>query len=447
MKASFRKSLTMAGIATVLSGVGGTATAGIIGDAGEAFLVPFAYWNNTPDGGIGSRWNTVINVTIPSTVGGKTIPNIYTANNTTPRGAVVSPPVVSIPADQTPFAAFLGGPNPSWGLHYYFQTFLSVDVCDGPLPVTPEDFNSYRLSELCPGFEDTPGYLIFVTAEGARGNAADFAFFADAYLTADNTDDTLVLAPANQVAWRLPTLPMPDGADVGTPPVITETNQVIETSFPRVEARPITAGIGTFAPLGSRKVIDMMVGDREEVDSGFDLNTLMVVWNASNLTNRVIPPAAVSWDNVGVHLFNSEEFGCSTSIPLPWELNLVWFRDAVEGAGPPFIENHLDQLPGPITTPGPSRYFQPAACLGAGTDDDAFVRFQLPVETDGVAFNDRTAMYGVSLMMWWDGAFAYPASHDPNGDQDPVAEEIPMPSVDAHDRGLFRTSGNIWVAP
>lgn len=439
MKASLKKSLTAVGIAAALSGVSTNSMATVMGDAGEAWLIPFAYWDSQEGA---SSWDTVINVTIPSTVGGKTIPNVYTANNTTPRGLVVNPPVVAIPPDQTPFAVFqqpaLIASN--WAIQFYFQSFVSNDVCDGPLPITPEDFNSYRLSELCPGFENYPGYLTFTTAAGAAGNNADFAFFADAYLTADNSDDVPNESPATFVAWQIPALPMPDGADTaGAASPITAKNQVIEASFPRVETRPITAGIGTFATsAGVRKVIDLMLGDREE-EAGpldeFDLNTLLVFWNDENLTNRVVPPAAVSWDGVGVHLFDEFENGCSTSIPLPWELNLVWFRDPGEPAGPLFIEDWLDDV-GFFT--GPSRYFQPARCQD---NDDAFLRVQLPREGTGATFNDRTAMYAFSLMMWWDGAYAYPASHDEDG-----GEPVPMPSVGAHDRGLFGSTGNIWVS-
>jgi hypothetical protein len=446
MKATFNKSLIAAGFAASLAGVSGNSQAAIAtGDAAEAFLIPFAYW--IPSSSSASGFDTVVNFTIPSTVGGKTIPNIYLANNTTPRGAVVQPPVVSLPPNQQPFAAFLlPFEERVWSLHYYFESYDSIDICSGDIPITPELWDAYTLSELCPGLPDTHGYLLLTTGTGAQGLDANFAFFTDAWLTVDNRGGAPLANVGDLGAWSLPTLGMPDGDDAQG---ITQFNQIVETAAPTIDARPIYSGIGTSypnAPATARKVIDLSLAHRTDVETaGVDYYTrnMLIVWNDSNFEG---------WSSVGYHLFNDFEEGCNGAIPLPWELNVIWFTEPGDSGIPFFIPNQQG-FNNVTEVAAPGYIWKPALCRD---ELDAFVRLQLPLENTGTTFADRTAMYAFSLAMWWSGApvaaqqtpvlgFAYPREgYDLTGDW--LAWEA-NPSTDAHDRGIFATTVLMWTAP
>lgn len=459
MKTIFRKPLVAASLAAAFAGASGSASAAITGDAGEAFLVPLAVWTNVPGN---SQLDTIVQLTIPSTVGAKTIPNVYTASHTTPRGQVQTPPLEIPPPNELPFEVFLNPPaglGPNNGVHWYFIDYRSITRRDGFIPVTPEDRYTYSLRQHLNGdFANWPGYLLIVTEDGSEQLKADFAFFANAYLTADNSTDPTgpgAASPYAQVAWELPTLPMPDGDDAtGWSP----TNQVVEALDPEIDVRPVHSGIGTWYPgltASARKVIDLAIADRLAArPAGYVPSTLMVIWNDSNLD---------SWTNLAAHLFNMDEWGCSVTIHAPNELNLDFWpgsntaRATEATTNPPFSATSTS--PGFVqfkdgSLPPVGKTIRTAPCPGSAHPEiftaDGFVRIQLPLESTDADVNTRTAMYAFSLQMWTTlntSAYLLPRNNWLTGGFQTPWDQRAWPTSVANDRGIFAGSAQAWTTP
>jgi hypothetical protein len=453
MKATFRKSLVVAGTAAALAGVTSNSFAAIHSDVGEAYLVPFSVWGNTdpawPDTSLGSSLDTIYHITVPSAVGGKTIPNVYTANNTTPNNGALPPNgTVQIGLDQSVFDIF-GPPfenETQWFLHWIFYDYRSGELANGPWEISPEDYDSVSLRDdlLNGSLENVPGYMLWVTAAGYAGNAANFTFVVDSFLVADNTGDTTegtnpVFPPYSEVAFQIPSYPLADGSD--TPPTIRPDNHVVEAFG---QASPIYSAISTYWPVTDAqlaqavKVIDLSVSDRTDDSTPPDgsniyhASTLLVFWNDTNGVNPITGPNP--WAVVNTDLFNPFEEGCSRAISIPNELTLFWFTPAIGtdpwGLGGNYARpSFLDANPGvPGLLPPMSFNWTLSNQAQCENSADAFIRFQLPL----VSNTTRTSMAAFSLQTWWNGMYLLPRNDDDDA----------YPTDEANDRGTFLNQAN-----
>ena len=83
MNVKFKKLALSAGITAALGGFSMPSHAIIEAAPGEALLVPFVVYNDGVIGGT-TPINTIVELTVPGSVGHDTIPNFYTASHTSP---------------------------------------------------------------------------------------------------------------------------------------------------------------------------------------------------------------------------------------------------------------------------------------------------------------------------------------------------------------------------
>ena len=299
---NFKKLMLASGVATALAGVSLPSHAIIEGAPGEALLVPFVLYSNAggaPLAPAATSINTLVTVTTPSAVGFDTIPNVFTAPNTSPTNP---PPISEIPDPD------LGAPEAyTAGIHLYFFNATSTELLNTTIPVSPDDMTLINWGDIvekqAPYLKGVKGYLV-ITNEKPTGqwrNAATFSMFGDAFMiwpTSIGFIDT-----------KIPVLPMSDGADVvGVGP--TTTNNVIHTNNGAiVAASPLTSGMRTSRDNG-------VPGDY----TLFDLT----------MSNRFAPTLHVIWvdQNIGQanlgYVFNDREQDCSMPLPITNELNVYW---------------------------------------------------------------------------------------------------------------------------
>jgi hypothetical protein len=484
MSINFRKTALAAGMFTALGGYTMSAHALIEGDAGEANLVPFVLWDDALlNGVVGDSdfsINTVIKITVPNTVGSKTIPNSYTACHTTPAntpGAPSCDPLLVAPIGPD-FPAF-AGLNPAGGtnrIHWYFMNQNSVHLANGTFPVSADDVavidwgQTARKSGF--DFNGTVGYMILVTDVTTKSPfpAANFAFFAEAWmitgLDGDLFPNTNGAGTIGLVDAKIPVLPMQDGADpapvggVSANPTF-DNNVVVRGTNLNVKASPLHSGMDTIYPdgnLGDIHEFDLTLGNRSvqigPIANPFQIPTLMVIWNDRN--------AGAAWFNQGVEVYNDNEEPCSDSISAPWQLNVYWVQSAVTAGSnpnaiippypvPAFINQPVnaqmipDQLTwGPVSALDPNigQVVQgwnrqwcvpPAADIGL-TEllkllQGGFMKVTLPELADAGTFKAEGAMV----------AFSVPLQYNVNFDATiPVgASLIPFETALGHDRGMF----------
>ena len=329
MNTKFKKLALSAAITAALGGVSMPTHALIQGSAGEALLVPFVVYD-TVDSLPGSAdvVNTIIELTIPGTVGLDTIPNHYTASHTTPQYVqpLTSPPVLGGILYDNPALT----PN---DIHWFFFDHRSGHLLNGSIPVSPDLYFSFNWGDIVkarnPSLIGEKGYLIFGTHKAQGHAAADFSFFGDAHLvfTPDST------RPLVKVAADIPVLPMNDGVD--TPAQLasqrpTVDNQVIyDAAGIPSQASPLISGMRTNWSDGIQNVtsFDLALSDRRSP-------TLHVFWNDVNLGSRpghpgqpiigtTVPPL-IGGPGASYNVYDDNEVSCSGSIEFPDELNVVW---------------------------------------------------------------------------------------------------------------------------
>jgi len=283
------------------------------GVPGEAQLIPLFYANSN-DPALGEV-DTVIRVTVPRSLGSDAVLTL-TAPNVTP-----ATPPASEQADKFPVLA----PNydvlptyPGSAIHAYYMSTQSEEITNRTIPVTADDVVFLSASERLP--DGTKGYVVLTTAAGYAGNDADFAFFADAWLTIRPNIGTQLPRVVN-----IPTFAMSDSADApDSTSVPTADNNVVEiTESGDPAASPIHTGIRTTSIYpGSVRVIDLSLTDRNDDDN---LGTLWVWWNDVN--ENLIQ---------SVEEYDADEGHCSANISLPHELTVILIPQAwtTPGAAP-----------------------------------------------------------------------------------------------------------------
>jgi hypothetical protein len=297
---NFKKLMLASGVATALAGVSLPSYAIIEGAAGEALLVPFVLYDN-PDPAVSiASINTLVTVTTPSAVGFDTIPNVFTAPNSTPTNP---PPITELPdPDLGAAGAYTAG------IHIYFFDNRSNELYNTKIPVSPDDFTLINWGDIvekkAPFLNGTKGYLVITTekGQGQWRNAAKFSMFGDAFM----------IWPTNIgfIDTKIPVLPMSDGDDtvLGNTPS-TPNNVVHSNNGSIIAASPLTSGMRTSRDNG-------IAGDY----TLFDLT----------MSNRFAPTLHVIWvdQNIGQantgFVFNDREQACSAPLPIPNELNVYW---------------------------------------------------------------------------------------------------------------------------
>lgn len=370
MKTRFKQVALASAVTAAMGAASMPAHAIIEGAAGEALLVPFVVYAPGTAGAEGV--NTLIEITIPSTVGFDTIPNVFTAPNTTP----TNPGPTLFPAD----ADLVKGNF----IHWYFFDQYSVHRLNRAVKVTPDDMVLINWGDEVQntGLVGVPGYLVVGTETARSGAAADFNMFGDAYLVSGGEQLTF------RADAKIPVLPMSDGPDgpFGSP--VTVQDQVKYKGGIPVAVSPLISGMRTNrsdGALDDGTVFDLTLSNR-------NFPTLHVVWLDVNL-----------WDTfqeiIPVDVFDTDERTCSSTISLPWELNAIWIQPV--GANtitPPLWATGIAGRDTIGTT----------LCLptGAAATGQGFVRYQLPEyidtnidspESAGVAFSIKYGTYGTAV--------------------------------------------------
>jgi len=306
-----KKLLLASGVATALAAASMPSYAIIEGAAGEALLVPFVLYSN-PVGDLSildinePSINTIITVTTPSAIGRDTIPNFFTAPNTTPTNP--GPPVTSkTDADLTRVTS---GDERDYvnELHVYFFDAKSTERLNFTVPTSADDLTLINWGDVVERKKSTlngvKGYIVITNDKESWGwnEAARFNMFGDAFM----------IWPTNigLIDTKIPVLPMSDGADDVDVDVPSTVNNVIHDSEGAViAASPLTSGMRTNLSNG-------VAGDY----TLFDLT----------MSNRIAPTIHVIWVDQNInqsntsYVFNDVEQDCSEDLPIANELNVYW---------------------------------------------------------------------------------------------------------------------------
>jgi len=266
----------------------------IVDAAGEALLVPLVIWDDPRGPG---DVNTIIEVTIPSSVGWEDVANQFTAPNTTPTNADLS----LWPAD-----ADLEAQDTLSAIHWFFFDKESKPVLDRKVPVTPDDVYQINWRQVASNSQEgKAGYMVISTEAAARGGTANFAMYGNAYLVTDIG-----------VTATIPVLPMADEADAPFPAFPTQADNVLYAGLYPYAVSPLISGIRIGYTDGNPDDLtsfDLMLSDRY-------YPTLHVIWMDQNNKDLF----------AHIDVFDTEENVCSGTVPLPYELNVIWI-DPLEG--------------------------------------------------------------------------------------------------------------------
>ncbi|MEI7997048.1 MAG: hypothetical protein WCH01_19305 [Methylococcaceae bacterium] len=409
MNTKFKKLALSAGIATALGGFSLPSHAIIEGAAGEALLVPFVIYDTA------AVINTIVELTIPGTVGLDTIPNDFTASHSTPvlDHSTIPPSGPSTSFNNPALSVHHADVVNNSKVHWYFFDKNSVHKVDGAIPVTADDFVQFdwgrevrRQNGTGGKLDGMEGYLVFGTEQAreagpTRGShkAANFSFFGDAYLV---TQNAVLLEALGIVDAKIPVLPMNDGEDPGftTPPTlpkVTIDNQVIYNAANVPEdASPLVSGMRTVWSDGIPNVtlFDLTLGLRI-------MPTLQVFWNDHNGGDGYFASADV---------FDDAENTCSFgNVPLPNEVNSIWVAPLATEDLAPFWVDVKTEL-----------------CYPNGFDSAArnpgFVRYVIPEQGDTNIGVPEQAAVAFSIV--------FDATSRTNG-------IIPVETALGHERGKF----------
>ena len=308
-------------VCAAFSGVATNVSAAITGVPGEALFVPMVLTSG-PDG---FNIDTYVSLYVPTQIGGDVIINRYTAPNTVPGPGVTT--------------QVIDDPRIYWTTYDENSKKLEDGECEisaGDMVVWTTDIalqgiQNQQVAGFSQAGRDAPdsvcgpsnrarfSYALFQTVSGADGAPADFAFAGDAVVTQD------VIGAAG--AWSPPVVPMADGRDFSSLQEPRWRNEVIAADtfgdgFPLAQDpsrfAPITSGIrmnnaSTGTPNTSRLKTQMPLSG-PATGNQFSIH---VHWFDRVNPNRT--PGVVIWDD--------QQGSCSTSIPLPRELNITLYND------------------------------------------------------------------------------------------------------------------------
>jgi hypothetical protein len=318
---TFKKQVLPIVFCAAFSGVATNVSAAIIGVPGEALFVPMVLTSG-PDG---VNIDTYVSLYVPGQIGGDVIINRYTAPNTVPGPGVTTQQI------NDPFIYWTTYDENSKKLEDGFCEISSGDMVVWTTDIALQGIQDQQTAGFFQAGRDAPdslcgpsnrarfAYALFQTVSGADGRVADFAFAGDAVVTQN------VIGAAG--AWSPPVMPMADGRDISSFDEPRWRNEVIaaDTLFDGVPLAqdpsrfaPVTSGIRmnnatTNGPNTSRLKTQMPLSG-PATGNQFSIH---VHWFDRVNPNRT--PGVVIWDD--------QQGNCSTSIPLPRELNITLYND------------------------------------------------------------------------------------------------------------------------
>jgi hypothetical protein len=412
MRTQFKKLALATAVGAGMIGLSAPTHAIVEGVAGEALLVPYVIYDDTdnvPLGDSGISVNTFIEITVPGSIGRDTVPNFFTAPNTTPTNPTftINPP----DADLVPLNL----------VHWYFFDRRSNHLYNGSFPVTPDDMHLMDWGNIVRNnaafLEGVPGYLVFGTETARDRVAADFNMFGEAYLTigaqvvADNIVPPLPDAfTLNVIDAKVPVLAMSDGADgaaTSQPSVQDQVKYGIDR-IPRAVS-PLISGMRTNYSDG---VPDLTLFDLTLADRRWP--SLHVVWLDVNRA-----PAGTA-GLLPVDVYDSDELSCSGAAPLPNELNVLWVNPISPIIGALSLAPNVNVPNRPWTAV--VNYCLP---IGATSDDRGFVRYGIPEYIDTNI--DQPESAGVAFSVQLVGV-----------DPDNWGLLVPIETALGHERGKFQ---------
>lgn len=368
--------LAAASIFAATCAFSGAASAMMLGHPGEALLVPFAI-HGTSSNGSDEDFNTYVRITMPASVGIDTIPNGFTAPNTTKGG----------------YTATGGNHTVNW----FFYRNNSTLVTQGTLTLTPGDMDVFNLQNAMIGAglqastANVPGYLVFTTDAATDGSAADFVIEGDAYFT--NEQDPAITDPSSDDGFVLvPVLALADGPDGSNP---TFGNQVIYSGGVPSKVSPTITGIRTSIPDGDNADTAMFsVRVTSDTDGAVETSTLVAIWLDKDYNLLGVP----------VDVVDESDNACTISVDLTEQLNLLYvFHD---GTGLRYNDTPFSY--------GTAANTLPQLCDPAGSAEIASLRFRLPEGTEG---SGSAAVFSVVFNHGEDGSSGVP-------DQSPMAAQL-----------------------
>lgn len=329
MNPKFKKLAIAAGVSSAISMMSMPSHAVIQGAAGEALLVPLVVYATEAESGYDA--NTIIQVSIPGSIGFDDVPNIFIAPNTTPTNPGETPE-----AGPTLFPNDQDLKNTETAkIHWYWFDKRSVHRLDKPLPVTANDVVTidWKQQSVTSGarYDGVAGYMVIGTEIARRGQAADFNMFGDAWLEMNPDPGNLTTATLASI----PVLPMSDGQDgmygrddAGQLRVGPDDNVVYRGGIP-ASVSPMISGMRTNRSDG---IPDITIFDLPLFSR--DMPSMHVVWLDQN---QALTSNAAGFYNypIAVDVYDSEEIACSATVNLPHELNVIWIQPVDPGTGIP----------------------------------------------------------------------------------------------------------------
>lgn len=343
MKESFKKLALASAVSAGVGGFAGTADALILGEPGNAILVPYVICD-TAGGDINNQINTLVGLTTSANKGlvsGRTSTDYIMLTD----GLHTGQQVTNTDFDS---ATTVNGPdwfdyltsqnntsgtaaNEAYGadrnVHWYFFNADSQKILDGRLPGTTNDFIRFDwCGELnadpanLTAADGVPGYLVFSTEAARTGITADFAMWAQAFQIKGNW--------ASQAF--IPSVPMADAQDGPVVPAnggrVTNNDHVTYTGLFPDQVSPSITGIGLTNRDGQDNDVALW-SMRYFLDPALASANTFVLWFDRNCAN----PIATTFGGdgcdrrtVGYESFDSEEnFEQSGTIDLSKELNLI----------------------------------------------------------------------------------------------------------------------------
>jgi hypothetical protein len=341
MNKRFQKIAIATAVTAALAGVSLPSHAIVVGNAGEALLVPLVIH----DAGV-TGLNTLIEIEIPASVGWEDVANIYTARHVTPTNPNLT----------------LNPPDPDINvIHWFFFDNKSNHKVNGAKPVTPNDIVQINWRDMSGGaWANVAGYMVVTNQIGyLTGAGAQFSMFGNAWLVNDTG-----------LAASIPVLPLTDADDTPNAVPTAEDNVIYGvngTGGVVTAVSPLISGIRTTysdGDLGDFAVFDMAL-------SSAGLATYQVIWSDTNLGS--------AYSNVFVEVYDTEENTCSSGVPVPEEVTII----KIAGSADPMI---------------PYSYgYTPCTPVG-GAAADGFISYQLQEYQDRGTFTPETSIAAFSIV-------------------------------------------------
>ena len=361
MTSRFKKLALASAVTTGLAGAALPASAAVLGGAGEALLIPLVVWSGgsfndpncdrpNPDfpgpiacinSGYTPAVDTLIEVWVPGSVGWDDIPNIYTAQHTTPTNGTAPfyPDTALSPPDQDLLSPVPGVAQISW---FWFDE-RSVIRDSGTQNVTPNDVVQISWTQQAQGsHEDDPGYMVIVNTAARNGSEALFSMFGNAWITGAIHFDPPDQRPFPSgigfplIGGSIPVLAMNDGADGPNVPTTNCAHPRLEDSVKYRGGRPcavspVVSGFRTNRSDGNEDLFawDMTMSNRL-------LPTIHVVWVDQNLDDTAAIDAKYPGNSAfpsplaTVDVYDLDELSEDVTVALPNELNVLWIPPAWE---------------------------------------------------------------------------------------------------------------------